>query len=312
MLEIRGKICYTIAKEGKSDKERDMVYVLLGIAALAVTCQDIFKQKYNSRCNGGVFFFSGMISLFAMLFFMAVNRDWSYRAELLLPSVGFALSYATATVCAVLAIRCGSLAKTTLIVSCSLLIPSFYGMVALKEPISVTLVIGTVLLLVALFLINYRKQAKGERKTKGASWKWAIFVVLAFVGNGMCSTVQKAEQLYFGEEGKNMFMIVALGFVVVILLTLSFCLREERTAMKETLRRGWLWALLCGLMNGLTNYLVIYLNPRLPASVLFPVISGGSLTLVFLYSTLIRKEKFSPRQYVGFLVGVVSIVLLNL
>jgi len=286
-----------------------LTYLLLSIAALAVTCQNVFKQKFNDKCKSGTFFFTGMIAIFAMAFFIAINRDTYYTARLIGPSAAFALSYASATFFAVLAIRYGSLAKSCLIISFSLLVPSFYGLLCLDEQISPELVFGTLLLIVSLILINYAKEETQEK----APLKWYVFVFFAFLGNGMCSTVQKAKQAYYGEEGDNLFMIVALGMVAVLMFVLALCFREERASIPKTVRYGFLWAVLCGLANGLTNYLVIYLNNiNLPASTLFPVISSGSLILSFLYSVFVVREKFSPRQYAGFLVGIISIILLNL
>lgn len=247
-----------------------------------------------------------MIALCAMVFFVAITRDWSYSLPQLLPSAAFAVCYASATLFAVLAIKHGSLAKTTLIMSCSLLIPSFYGMLFLKEPVSATLVIGIILLVVALIMINY------EKDPAPATVKWAIFAFLAFVGNGMCSTVQKIEQNTYGDSGKNVFMIVALGLVAVIMFTMSAFSKDERENCKDIVGKGWIWAALCGVFNGLCNFLVLYLNPRIPASVLFPVISGGSVVMVFIYAILIQKEKFNARQKIGYALGVLSIVLLNL
>ena len=249
-----------------------------------------------------------MISLFAMIFFLAVNGDWHYSSELLIPSFAFAVSYATATVFSVLAIYHGSLAKTSLIISCSLLIPSFYGMICLGEPVSATLILGTVLLVVSLIMTNYQK----DDTDKKATLKWAVFVILSFVGNGMCSTVQKAKPIYYGEQGNNLFMVVALAMVTVIMLVSSLVSKGERDSIRPTISKGGLLALLCGVANGLTNYLAIYLNSRVPASVMFPVISAGSVILVFIYSVLFNKEKFNIRQSIGFLVGIVSIVLLNI
>ena len=285
-----------------------MPYLLLSIAAIAVTGQNIFKQKFNDKCKSGTFFFTGMIAVFAMVFFIVINRDPYYSAKLIIPSAAFALSYASATFFAVLAIRYGSLAKSCLIISFSLLVPSFYGILFLREPVSLELILGTMLLIASLILINYEKEKTEEK----ASLKWYIFVFLAFMGNGMCSTVQKAKQQIHGTEGDNLFMIVALAMVAVLMFVLAICSREERTSVRETVRYGFFWAVLCGVANGLTNYLVILLNLKLPASTLFPVISSGSLTLSFLYSVFVVREKFSIRQYIGFFIGVVSIVLLNL
>ena len=286
-----------------------MVYLLLGITALTATLQNILKKLYNKRCAGGVYCFCGLVSFFAMLFFLAVNRDWSYPVELLLPSFAFAVSYAVATVFAVLAIRYGSLAISSLVISCSLLIPSFYGIVCLGEPISATLFLGTAFLIVALILVNYEKK---QDKLPRIRLKWVFFLFLAFLGNGMCSTVQKAEALFYGKQGENCFMIVALAMVSLMMLVLTLCVKEERQCAANTLKKGWLLALLSGVFNGLTNYLVLYLNPRLPASVMFPVISAGGLILVFLYSFFIERERFNVWQKVGFFVGLASIVLLNL
>lgn len=285
-----------------------MTYLLLGIAALAVTGQNIFKQKFNQCSRGNTFFFTGMIAVFAMLFFVVINRDFYYSPRLLIPSIAFALSYGVATFGAVLAILHGSLAKTSLIISFSLLIPSLYGILFLHEPLSATLAIGTILLMISFVMINYEKKAFEEKST----WKWYLYVLLAFLGNGLCSTVQKAKQEQYGEAGDNLFMIVALAIVAMMMFGAAFAKKDDRNAIRDTVRCGLFWALLCGIANGLTNYLVICLNPKLPASTLFPVISAGSVILSFAYSIVVIREKFNSRQIVGFFIGIFAIVLLNL
>ena len=289
-----------------------MTYLLLTLTVLTLTAQDVFKKKYNQKGKDFTFLFTAVVAVFAMLLFVGINLiqgDYHYSAILLIPSVGFAISYAAATFFTVQAIRCGSLAKTCLIVSFSLLIPCFYGLLLLSEPVSPTLIAGMALLIVSLILINYEKKKTAEK----ASAKWYLYALLASLGNGLCSTVQKAKQVYLGDEGNNLFMIVALGMVAAIMLILSGCTKGERIKERGDLRHVALWAMLCGVANGLTNLLVILLNSRqVPASVIFPVISSGSLVLSFLYSILIIREKFTARQYVGFLAGAISVILLNL
>ncbi|MBQ9131529.1 MAG: EamA family transporter [Clostridia bacterium] len=282
-----------------------MHYALLFLIVVFCTGQNVLKQKYNSHCTGGVYFFSGMIALFAMLFFMAVNRDWTFRPGQLIPAAAFAAAYAAATLCAVLAIKHGSLALTSLFISYSLLIPCFYGILFLQEPVGWTLILGFILLAISLWLTNYQKSSQP------ISVKWLLLVLLAFLGNGMCSTVQKAEQQVFAQSEQNMIMILALGMVALILLGISL-FSKERTQWKDCYRAGVPLALLCGLMNGGVNALVLYLNQHLPASVMFPVISAGGLILIMPYSILVCRERFSTRQWIGFAAGVASVVLLNL
>ena len=287
-----------------------MNYLLLFVTALFIALQKVTQDRYNAKCSSGAFFFSGMISFFAMCFFIAVNRDWTWSSELILPALGFGLSYAAATVFVVLAIKCGSLAKTTLITSYSLLIPAFAGLIILRESLGITMIVGLVLLAVSLWLTNYRKEKADEPKER-VTLKWMIYLIIGFVGNGMCSTVQKLAPHFWGEDiNQNLYMIVALGISAVVLIAASFITGE--TDLKSTLKVGTPLSLLCGVFNGGVNYLVIYLNPFIAASVMFPVLAAGEIILIFPYSLLVRKEKFTVAQWVGFIVGVLSVILLNL
>ena len=287
-----------------------MNYFLLFLTALFIVFQKVCQDRYNARRDSGVFFFAGMISFFAMCFFAAVNRDWTWSNELILPAVSFGLSYAAATVFVVLAIKSGSLAKTTLITSYSLMVPAFAGLIVLREPLGIPMLVGLVLLVLSLWLTNYRKKTADAPKEKITA-KWVIFVLLAFVGNGMCSTVQKLTPHFLGADiNQNLYMIAALGLSSVVLITASFLTKE--TNLKATLKIGAPLALLDGLFNGAVNYLAIYLNQFIPASVMFPVLSAGEIILIVPYSLLVRREKFTAAQWVGFGVGVVSVVLLNL
>ena len=287
-----------------------MNYFLLFLTALFIVFQKVIQDRYNAKCRSGVFLFSGMISFFAMCFFMAVNRDWTWSSELVIPAVSFGLSYAAATVFVVLAIKCGSLAKTTLITSYSLLVPAFAGLIILREPLGIPMIAGMILLVLSLWLTNHRKKTADAPKER-ISLKWLVFVLLGFIGNGMCSTVQKLAPHYLGADvNLTLSTIAALGLSTVVLIAASFLTRE--TDLRSTLRVGGPLSLFCGLFNGAVNYLAIYLNQFIPASVMFPVLSAGELILIVPYSLLVRRERFTAKQWAGFAVGVVSVVLLNL
>ncbi|MBR6765248.1 MAG: hypothetical protein IKM06_02060, partial [Clostridia bacterium] len=152
-----------------------------------------------------------------------------------------------------------------------------------------------------------------DEKDKKISVKWLIFVILGFLGNGLCSTVQAFKQNYYGNEGNGMFMIVAQIFVVMILVACTFLFKGEREKAKVTLKMGWLPAIFGGISNGITNALIILLNKNsFPAAIMFPVISAGGLLLAFLWSIFVKKERFTVIQYIGYGLGMVSLVLLNL
>lgn len=73
------------------------------------------------------------------------------------------------------------------------------------------------------------------------------------------------------------------------------------------------YAIGAGFANGLTNFLVMYLNlHEMNGSIMFPVISGGSMLIIFFWSRFVLKEHFTIRQYVGYALGLLAIVILNL
>ena len=280
------------------------VFYLISII-LGCAFQNIIKKPYTQRTSGkGVYFFGLLTSLAAMLFFIITSGGFEWNVGLLVYAVFFALSYATSIVCSVAAIAYGSLSLTTLIISYSLMVPSVYGLVFLNDPIGFGLFPGLVLLAVSLFLIN-QKSADSP-----ITFKWIIFVLLAFMGNGMCSVVQKMQQTAFGGAFKNEFMILALAIVVIFLGILTF--KRERKEIKVLAKSGWYLAFPCGIANGMVNLLVMILSNIMPVSLMFPMISAGGIVVTYFVSRFFYKEKLTKMQLVGFIFGIISVVFLNI
>lgn len=277
-----------------------LVAIIIGSAA-----QTIVKKEFNRKsAGGGAYLFSTVCSVMALLFFLLTSSDLQFSWSTVPYALAFAASYAIATVCAVIAISCGPLSLTSLFISYSLTVPTLYGLVFLHEPISVTFVAGFALLLLSLLLAN-KKTARVP-----ITPKWVINVILAFLGNGLCSTFQQMQQKAQNEQYKNEFMIIALSVVVVSLLAVSIV--KERRDMGTLLKKGWWLGAIGGGMNGMVNLFVMILGALMPVSIMFSVISGGSLILTFVLAIVAYKEKLTTRQYVGFALGVASVILLNL
>ena len=283
-----------------------MLNVIFLIAIiLGVSGQNIVKKPYTQKMGGsGVYFFNAILSAAALLFFAVTATKLDFDISFIPYSIGFAASYAIATVFLVLAIAYGSLSLTSLFFSYSLMIPTLYGLVFLKDDISVGFMLGLALLVVSLFLAN-----KNDKKAK-FSFKWIICVILAFLGNGMCTVVQNMQQVAFDGAYKNEFMIVALAIVALVMSIMS--LIKERKAMKVYAKAGWHWALICGLLNGMVNLFVMILSRSMPVSVMFPLISAGGLVVTYLVSRFVYKESLTKLQFVGFILGLAAVVFLNI
>lgn len=279
------------------------VYLISVIVALSV--QNIAKKPYTQKTSdNGVYCFNAIVSFVAMIFFILTGKGLTFSLDVLPYSIGFAISYATTSVFSLMAISCGSLSLTSLFMSYSLMIPTFYGLIFLKDPVSIGLIPGIILLIISLLLINKKS---GDNKI---SFKWLLFASLAFAGNGMCSTFQKMQQVAFEGAYKSEFMIMSLAMVCVSMIVLALI-----TARKEIgthVKAGWYLAIVCGLMNGTLNLFVMILTNRMPASLMFPLISAGGIVLTYLVSRFLYKETLTKTQFIGFVIGVASIIFLNI
>lgn len=281
----------------------NIIYLLAII--LGVSGQNLAKKPYTQKVgDGGVYFFSAVLSIAALLFFVATSKTLNFDVSFLPYSIGFAVSYAVFTVFMVLAVANGSLSLTSLFISYSLMIPTFYGLAFLKDSISFGFIPGLTLLVVSLFLVN-----KCEKKAR-FSFKWIIFVILAFIGNGMCTVVQKMQQVASDGNYKNEFMIVALAIVAVVMFTLSMI--RERKKIETYVRAGWHWALICGSLNGMVNLFVMLLSEKMALSLMFPLISAGGLIVTYVVSRFVYKEKLTKVQFAGFVLGLASVIFLNI
>ncbi len=279
-----------------------MQYLLLFIVVVFASAQSIIQKQYSvKKQDPNVFTFCGFFALSALLFFV-VSSGFKFNWEWgVLPyALGFGFTYGLSCICGILAINCGPMGITLLISSYSLLVPTFYGIIFLKDPIGITTYIGIFLLAVTLFLLNFKNEKIHF------SLKWIVCVILSFIGNGMCSTVQKMQQMKFEGSYKNELMIIALIFVALMMFTAAI-IKKEKISF-----RGLPYAFPKGIANGIVNLLVMVLTGSIPNAILFPVISAGGIVIGFFVSLFVYKEKLSKMQYIGYALGVMSVILLNI
>ena len=162
------------------------------------------------------------------------------------------------------------------------------------------------LLIISLFLINFEKKMEKPQIT----FKWLIYIVLAFLGNGFCSTVQRIQQIECEGKFKNEFMVVALliSFLVFMVLTILY----DRKDLLVNVKKGFISCFICGISNGVVNLFVIILSLSMAASVMFPIISAGGIIFSAITAIFLFKEKLSKLQYLGLVIGIISVIFLNI
>ncbi len=283
-----------------------MKFFMLVMVVILSSLQNFLAKEYERRTTVfNVWLFSGITTFGALLFFLFNARfSVSFIPELVPYAVSFAFFFGCAMAGLVMAIRTGVFSLSTLMISYSLIIPTLYGILFLGDSIGVWGYTGIVLLLISLYMLNGKRQ-----ENEHFSFRWLFWILITFAGNGLCSTVQKMQQIAFDGGCKNELMIYAMALLATGFLLTGFMTGKNR---KEEVKDAVIPGLIRGVANGMVNYFVMVLSGVLPTAILFPMTSAGGIVIAFILAVTIYKEKLSALQITGYVIGTVSVVLLNL
>ena len=285
-----------------------MLGMLLIFGAISAhQAETVLVRNYGKKYGAGGFFFNAIICFAALCYFFVTDKGglqfppklWVYG---LINSAMYAIGYYTGYV----AYSTGSYALTKLFMSFGILISIFYGIVFLNEPTTVLTYISFALIIAALVLVNYRKKSANDK----ISLKWIINIILMVASNAAISIIGKMQYAAFDGNFKNEFLIISLAGATVVLFVLGFLL--ERDSFKKTFKYGLLYGGGAGVLSGINNLITLGVYAYLPISVVSPVKSGFNMALSFAVSVFLFKERFTKRQLVGVLIGILAIVLINL
>lgn len=280
-------------------------YLLLLVIPLTGCCQNISQKQYTLKHSSpNVILFSAITCLFALFFFLITSGfRLSFDLRLVPYALGFAVGYASAWVTTVLALKYGLMAISTLIISCSLIFPTVYGII-MGETVTFTIILGIVLLFSAMVLVNLKFNEKGK-----FSIKWLLCVMVAFFGNGLCSIMQNMQKRALGDSYSHEFMIIALSAATLMLL--AYAMVSSRRIAAD-FRECLPYSVANGVANAIANFTMLTIIGNIPNTILYPTNSALGITATFLLAFFAYKERFSKPQYVGYALGLVSLVLLNL
>ena len=288
-----------------------MIYYLLLLLMPVISCGQYVSQKqYNLKTQRpNAILFSAFTAFIALLFFVFTSGfNFDFNLRLIPYSVSYAIAYSLAYIGTVLAVRYGPMAIASLILSFTLIFPAFYGVIVRDDELGFIKILGFVFLFFAMLLANFHPNS-GQK----ISTKWIICVAVAFLGNGVCSIATNMQVDFVakpaGADYKHEYMIIALSISTLFLLIYGLVTSKS---IKHDITSCAKYATANGVCNALVNLISLTLIGNIPNTVLYPTSSGLGMIVTFIMCFMIYKERFRKRQYVGYVCGVISIILLNI
>ena len=127
---------------------------MLMIVVVGMSLQQVSKKAYNLKIKNGTFSFTAANSFMALLVFLITAKgEFNYSSDFLIYSFVFAISFCITSIASYCAVTVGPLSLTSLFISYSLIIPTFYGIIMLGEKTKATLFLGIALLLISFVQI---------------------------------------------------------------------------------------------------------------------------------------------------------------
>ena len=288
-----------------------MPYIYLLISVFMNSSSSVFG-KFFEKQNAGVkdatklYNFLLLTSVF-LIWCILYTFNFSFDVQVLPYCVLFAVCFTVCNIGIINALKYGPTTLTALFNSLSLIVTTVWGFVFWETELTLTVIMGIVLVVVSIYLCLYTN----EKEEKKFSWKWLLFVLMAFFGNAGCSIVQRTQQMEF--YGQHKYMLMTFATLLSAVACFAIYWRGDKASTKDILKKSWHFPIFAGACNVVLNLFVMLLaTSLLSPSLIYPVIGVGGLMLVTLVSLFVFKEKLKWQQWFGITIGTIATALLSI
>lgn len=295
-----------------------MISILLISVIFLGSVQEFIKKSYLLKYQNGDKMVYNFWSVFGAIpiFFLSAGGILAFHLPTLGYSSLYALGYCMALIFSMKALAEGSMALTVMLLAFTVVVPIFFGIIALHEPLTVFGIIAIPLLIAALFLMVGPDKAEKDSKI---SVKWLFYVLLAILGNGSCAIIVKLHRIQYPGQYSSELMLFALVIVLIVCGILAFSpnMKKAKTPAEKPkkpahIKATVIYALATGICNGIANKANVDLAELMDLSSMSLIKRVGGLVLTYLVSVYIYKEKLTVKQTVGCILGLASAVLFNI
>ena len=278
-------------------------YLLVSAATVLFALQFLFNQKFEEH-RGNTLKSALEFTLYKSIVIVVMMLIISgFRITITLFSVILAIIYAVACILMTyFSMKAFAVANLSVYSVFSMLggmlLPFLAGVGFYNEELTAFKIVCCLLIIVSVLL-----NLKGGKQSKTAF----LYYMAVFILNGSVGVISKVHQsselLHTDSTG---FMLLT-SVVSIIISALWLLIQHKKIPLIKGKSLGF--AAGYGIFNGVGNWLLLISLVNLPASVQYPLVTGG----VMVFSTIIsavRKEKLSKTDYIAAAISFVASVLM--
>ena len=247
------------------------------------------------------------VAAIAPWYFAGVKQTGDFMAFATGGTMG--LVYFIAFFFVIYCVRVVGVSSTAVVSSLSLLLPIIVAAFVWGSTPSLIQIAGIALALVSLLMIAVKpkpdKTAALENESTVRDWKPLILLFVFFLLCGFSRIAQEAFKYESVIDQKPTFLLTA--FTVASVPSLILLIYRFRPILKMEFVIG----IIMGLSNGLQTFLILKSLDFIPGYIVFPLSSAGGIVFTTAVATSMLHEKLHKQAYLGIVVSVVALVLLN-
>lgn len=290
----------------------DYLFMLIAVILMAgsFVTQKAFQNRIGNTADAN-FKFNAFCGIFRVLIFVLIagiqqdfkfNFSWfSVILATITALVGFAYLLLSFPM-----LKSGQMATYTLfLMTGGSMIPYVWGLFKLGEEFSILRTFGLVLIIGGVFFANFQRTSINK--------KYILMGVGVFIFNGIMSTVAKIHQVEKGYETVSssefivfqsiaFFVFGTASWIIWALMNRDGVARlAKRSTAEKRETTFWMlfWCFMTAIVGGVSYIFQLTSAENLPATVVYPFLTGGSIIFTALAGLLFFREKISKKVLVG-------------
>ena len=274
-------------------------FLLVGFStvllAMFTALQTLYQRKAGASLRAGMAFNIGMGLFGAVLFWGMCGFRAQFTAYSAAIAMAQSLLVAGYTLIGFRVLQMGGMVLYTMfLMTGGMVVPFLWGILFLGEEFTLSRVVGLVMIVLSVVLFN---SGSGRPSLKLVGMCVAVFFLNGFVS--VLSKLHQIETVHPTVSTEGFVMLVNLCKTACCFVAWCILLRGHPTPADLPNRRLIVIMILCALLGAFSYQFQLIGAVRLPATVLYPLITGGSILGSAFLGLVCFHERPSVRGWAG-------------